>query len=612
MSELTEQQKEAVFSIDKNVLVSAGAGSGKTHVLVERYIEVLRKESQLTVADLVAVTFTKKAASEMRTRLKARFQALKDESDGDQKQRWLMCMADIDGARIGTIHSLCESILKGFPVEGGVDPKFEVLDDIERAELYDESITEALRNVISTRSKEHDLLDVFDIEEVKRWLIEILNASLQFAEVTESVGDADDEVMTQRLNNLLKWARRRAICKIVSSVEWKSALEYLEENPWRDEGSELEEMRTMLVGLAHSVRASLEETDIDDDVWSSVQCLVDFPSARTKGGKDAKPLRDEMKRLRTVTTDYAGKLPAGIRPVDLDAFRLIRAFISLAQQTVDIYERKKRIVHRLDYDDLVRYTYRALEREGSLARKHFNETLRAILVDEFQDTNRTQARLVALLAGPKTRLFFIGDDKQSIYKFQGADVSNFNEWKAILRGEDPDKKAFSICGERNVIPLNKSFRSHPDLVCGVNAVFERLLDPGDDPQIYRAAFEGLNAHRERVGEIERVEVLYFDSLLAGVESPEQKNSYEAELICQWVEEKVREGMEIQLKDGSLSRPCKFGDFAILVQKNSHFMPLEEALTRRAIPYVTLGGRSFLKRQEIFDVENLLRFLDNQF
>ncbi len=135
MSELTAQQKEAVHSIDKNVLVSAGAGSGKTHVLVERYIEVLRSDPELTIADLVAVTFTKKAASEMRTRLKARFQVLKDGAEGDERQRWLLCMADIDGARIGTIHSLCDSILKSFPVEGGVDPKFEVLDDIERAEL---------------------------------------------------------------------------------------------------------------------------------------------------------------------------------------------------------------------------------------------------------------------------------------------------------------------------------------------------------------------------------------------------------------------------------------------------------------------------------------------
>ena len=142
-------------------------------------------------------------------------------------------------------------------------------------------------------------------------------------------------------------------------------------------------------------------------------------------------------------------------------------------------------------------------------------------------------------------------------------------------------------GEKNVIPLNKSFRSHPDLVCGVNAVFESLLNPGDDPQIYRAAFESLDAHRERIVDTERIEVLCFDSSLT--ENMEQKKAFETELICQWIEEKVRLQMPIQLKDGSASRPAKFGDFAVLVQKNDHFSPLEEGLTRHSIPFVTLGG-----------------------
>ncbi|HNB23646.1 MAG TPA: 3'-5' exonuclease, partial [Candidatus Melainabacteria bacterium] len=212
--------------------------------------------------------------------------------------------------------------------------------------------------------------------------------------------------------------------------------------------------------------------------------------------------------------------------------------------------------------------------------------------------------------GEKTRLFLIGDDKQSIYKFQGADVSNFNEWKNALCGSPSSVTIDFLQGEKNVIPLNKSFRSHPDLVNGVNAIFAELLDPGADPQIYRASFESLDAHRERVVDTERTEVLFFDS--SSTENAEQKKSFETELICQWIEEKVRLQMPIQLKDGSASRPAKFGDFAILVQKNDHFAPLEEALTRHAIPFVTLGGKSFLMRQEVFDIENLLRFLDNEF
>jgi len=609
MSQLTDQQKAAVFSIDKNILVSAGAGSGKTHVLVERYIEVLRSDKELTIADLVAVTFTKKAASEMRTRLKARFQALKDGSDGEERQRWLMCMADIDGARIGTIHSLCDSILKAFPVEGGVDPKFEVLEDIERAELCDESIKEAFRYAITSQSPEHELLDSFSIDEVKQWLLDILNSSLQFSEVTESMGETTDEHFSERFEKLLQWARKRALCQIVSNPEWAPSLAFVKDNPWKP-ATELEEIRNGYEKLADGIETASRAKEVTDALWSYADYLDKHPSVGSKGGNDAKPLRHQMANLKNIVKKALKKVPQGLREADSEAFGLIRSFIALAQRTISIYENKKRIVHKLDYDDLIRFTFRALNQPGSLAREHFNQSLRAILVDEFQDTNAVQARLVASLAGKKTRLFLIGDDKQSIYKFQGADVSNFNEWKNALSAMPSNIELDFLSGEKEVIPLNRSFRSHPDLVCGVNAVFEHLLDPGEDPQIYRAAFESLNAHRERVVDTERVEVLYFDT--AGTEGTEQKKGFESELICQWIEEKVRLGLPIQLKDGSASRPAKFGDFAVLVQKNDHFAPLEEALTRHSIPFVTLGGKSFLMRQEVFDIENLLRFLDNEF
>lgn len=609
MSQLTEQQREAVYSIDKNVLVSAGAGSGKTHVLVERYIEVLRSNPELTVADIVAVTFTKKAASEMRTRLKARFQALKDESQGEESQRWLLCVADIDGARIGTIHSLCDSILKSFPVEGGVDPKFEVLDDIERAELCEDSISEALRDAISNRGVEHDLLDLFSIDEVKGWLLDILNSSLQFGEVIDKVGDTSDEAMKERFEKLLLWARKRAICQIVSDPLWSVALAHVLENPWKP-GTDLEDIRQAYAALAEGIdRASLLET-VTEESWSYVYGLFEHPSPGNKGGKEAMDLRHKMKDLKMAVDKAVKKVPSGLKESDTEAFHLIRAFVSMAKRTIEIYERKKKIVHKLDYDDLIRYTFDALNQPGSPARQHFNDSLRAILVDEFQDTNATQARLVASLAGEKTRLFLIGDDKQSIYKFQGADVSNFNEWKNALNGAPSNVCIDFLQGEKNVIPLNKSFRSHPDLVHGVNAIFADLLDPGADPQIYRASFESLNPHRERIVDTERTEVLYFDSSIT--ENVEQKKAFETELICQWIEEKVRLQIPIQLKDGSASRPARFGDFAILVQKNDHFASLEESLTRHAIPFVTLGGKSFLMRQEVFDIENLLRFLDNEF
>jgi ATP-dependent helicase/nuclease subunit A len=98
VDKLTVNQKRAIETLDKNILVSAGAGSGKTHVLVERFIEMLRKNEDLKIANMMAVTFTRKAAAEMRTRLKRRFLDLYKKTDGPEKERWAKCLAEIDGA----------------------------------------------------------------------------------------------------------------------------------------------------------------------------------------------------------------------------------------------------------------------------------------------------------------------------------------------------------------------------------------------------------------------------------------------------------------------------------------------------------------------------------
>src|ERR1700722_19492866 len=115
--ELTTSQKQAIESIDKSMLVTAGAGSGKTLVLVRRFVEILQKEPELGVHNLLAVTYTRKAAKEMRTRIKARLKELYEEAKASDKQeqiRWHQCLADMDSAFIDTIHSLCQSILRTF------------------------------------------------------------------------------------------------------------------------------------------------------------------------------------------------------------------------------------------------------------------------------------------------------------------------------------------------------------------------------------------------------------------------------------------------------------------------------------------------------------------
>ncbi|MDZ4833606.1 MAG: UvrD-helicase domain-containing protein [Candidatus Melainabacteria bacterium] len=496
MTSLTEQQLAAVFSVDKNVLVSAGAGSGKTHVLVERYIEILRNDPALTVDGIIAVTFTRKAAGEMRTRLKTRFRKLTEsEAESD---RWRQCLADIDSARIGTIHSLCESILKQFPAESGIDPQFEVIDEVSQAQILEESIDQTFREVIGDTLPEIKLLTDHNIEEVRNWLKQMLASSLQFNEAALMLLDLPEGELLVQLNDTRQRIQRRMLQDVIVRSDWKQAHSYLAETFGRDK---LEQLRLRVVQAVEDIHEQCGKLDstAEDAValWQGLE-VVAAADMRIGGHSDeAKAIKERLGILRSQARKLLGKppLPASIEADDLIHFEDERHVSNLFYRAQRIYGERKKLDLKLDYNDLIGMAYTALSDSNSAARQHYQDKVRAILVDEFQDTNTIQAQLIGFLAGPTTRLFLIGDDKQSIYKFQGADVSNFNEWKQILRGESTDSTR-TLTGESMVTKLTVSFRSHPNVVSFVNAVFSKLLSSGISNIPYRADFEPLSTFRK--------------------------------------------------------------------------------------------------------------------
>lgn len=610
MTELTLQQKAAVFSTDKHVLVSAGAGSGKTHVLVERYVQILRENAELSVANLVAVTFTKKAASEMRTRLKARFQQLFEESADSEKNRWLSCRSAVDGARINTIHSLCESILRSFPVEGGVDPQFEVLDDIERTELMTRCIDHTLREVIASGTEDHELLLAFNIEDIRNWLMkDVLGQSLQYMEASARFRNMTDQSFKEHFATFLGWARKKALRSFLAEPGIMPALRYLEANEFPNKGSEMERIRVRFVEQLGLLRSLFDGVSGSGDVVeASWACLLELSKGNLRGGgqsDEAKELKAAIREIRELARDSARRVPHGMNEEDGAAVRAIASFIRIADRALELYREEKKNSFRLDFDDLIHLTFDALERPESEAKKHYNGLFKAILVDEFQDTNKFQSDLLRLLAGDDTRLFLIGDDKQSIYKFQGADVSIFNYWKNAF-SQASDSPDSSVHGEKLNVTLNHSFRSHPGLVTAVNHLFSILLSGDGELEPYRAQFEGLVAFRPKDGSEYRMQVLEVDGTQL---TTKERSLNEARMVARWIGEQLG-NLPIGGGNDAGGRPARYGDFAILVQKNSDFAALEDSLTEAGIPFVTVGGQSFLKRQEVFDIENLLRFIDN--
>lgn len=598
MTSLTEQQTRAVVSVDRNVLVSAGAGSGKTHVLVERYIELLRKNAEMSVSNIVAVTYTRKAAAEMRSRLKAKIAQLQMISSVEEKPRWNQCYSEIDGARIVTIHSLCESILKAFPVDAAIDPQFEIVDDVGQSQLLRNAIDKAFREVIDDSAEELELLLEQNIEDLRYWMQQCMKGSTQFKEAISTItqdGNLTEQKLLAYSQQRLAEFQKRAIDTALNDRSFKLAFSYVEQNPWRDETNELERLRGVMVSLTHDLLDGVCE---HEQRWSKFCQLASIKVGRygPKNG-DADGIKAAMKEVMTIVSALTKKIPGELNDEDFKAFRLIVLFIRLAERAMRHYETEKRILLKLDYNDLIELAVSALEHEKSPAQEFYHQTIHAILVDEFQDTNVMQSRLIKLLASPSTNLFLIGDDKQSIYKFQGADVATFNSWKSEFAAVDAE----------SILSLSQSFRSHPSVVAFINAMFENVMEDSNDS--YKAKFEALSAARIEDVDAERVKVVVlpeFNSDGEPLKAAELKQ-VEAEAVASWISQHVANQTPVSLKTGN-TRPLQYGDFAVLVQRNQDFADIEVALAAQQIPYVTLGGRGFLERQEIYDMQNLLSFL----
>jgi ATP-dependent exoDNAse (exonuclease V) beta subunit len=623
MSELTTNQRLAVESVDSNVLVSAGAGSGKTRVLVDRYIHILQQNPDLRPNNLIAVTYTKKAAAEMRSRIKQKIETLlKAESlDDSSKDRWYQLRQEIDLAPIGTIHSLCESILRANPAEAGIDPGFEILDELERAEALHASIEESLLRVSADLNEEHLLLLNYPPDTIKQLIGSLVRSPLQFDEAKQALLGLSDQDLAQHFSLLLTQLQANIIFELSQDQRWLENLEYLRESP-RDPGKpsapdKLEGYRKQIIAIAEKTlskaRGSVHSQDELAESIDDLRALLAI-KVGTAGGpsEKAKEMRAKIAELKLVIKQLLSDLPSRIDDTDNAAFACIRAMANLANQTIQIYKDKKHHLQKLDFDDLIKLTYDLLSKAGSEAKSNYNNKLAAILVDEFQDTNRLLSRLILLLAGAKTRIFFIGDDKQSIYKFQGADVSTFNEWKQFLASTTSEnlktKDSLSISGPRLNISLSDSFRSHPSIVGFVNDIFARLMPlptslsetPPRSP--WRAEYKSLSPQRTDDPDSCRTEVIIYNS----PSESHTSTAFEAKAICAWILEKINSQAAVQIS--GQTRPIQFGDFAILVQRNKDFKPIAQALANAEIPYVAAAGSGFLDRQEIYDLENALAFL----
>jgi ATP-dependent helicase/nuclease subunit A len=604
----TDRQAEAVRPPDGAVapptVVTAGAGSGKTRTLIGRYLALL--ESGLPLRAIIAITFTDKAAREMRARIRAAVETwlgrCPEPAEGQrdapaERAWWDEVFAALDSARIGTIHSLCAEILRAHPAEAGVDPDFDVLDETRAALLKARAVEAALAWAV-TVPEVVPLFEYLTEHQLRGALATLVEGRLDAVAAFDAL--AGDPLACWS-DALAAWLRRQ-----LEAPAWAASLDCLVHLQARRPDDRLETARREVLARWADARAALENHDWDA-LFDALRALrKSISTGGAKGNWAPDDLTAARAAMRALRTHFDAALAPLLkkRPIswtmDVRCADALPRLRRLFDRVLTEYERLKDERRALDFDDLEAGALALLARDEQV-RARWQAEVRAVLVDEFQDTNSRQQQIVYALSGfaksqtpnPKAQggaLFVVGDAKQSIYRFRGADVTVFRRVQADV----------AAMGGRHV-PLDLTFRAHAPLVALVNELLAPILgaEPSkrtaDDPgRPYAVPFAPLAAHREepRPG----VHPPYLELHLGLGESADEGHLAAAAALARRLQRlHAEEGVE-------------WGDVALLFRAATGFPPYEDALERAGIPFVTVAGRGFYDRPEVRDLLNALAAL----
>ena len=460
MPEFTSEQRAAIDARGASLLLSAAAGSGKTTVLVERVLRLIL-EGSTRIDRLLVVTFTRAAASDMRAKLAA--QLIDRAERAPTEAQRALCREQVlllEHASISTLHSFCADFLRTHFETAGVDPSFRVLDDAESRRLLDEALDEALEAAYAEGGEAMMALDYGRGPAKVRELTEALLKAMSGRPDPEAWLNEASRVDEARVRLWSDELIRAAQAQIRVSVQAQTMA--LADPGINDKyRAAIESEREQALGLL----------EIDD--FARLQCAIaQYAPGNVRGGSKGQPVSDDVKKLRTDANDRIRRLFV----MDYDMEQSVRDMRALSGQiarlgelALDVTARldaRKRELSGLSYDDLERCTLRALRDEATA--QAVRERFDYVFVDEYQDTSDIQEAIVQRVSRPDN-CFAVGDVKQSIYRFRGAEPSLFLEKYARYREGRGGK----------LLPLTRNFRSRRSILSFVNMVFERVMTGGD-------------------------------------------------------------------------------------------------------------------------------------
>ncbi len=574
MSNLTPDQQKAL-NYKKHIAVTANAGSGKTFVLSKRFVEIAL-DNQIKLSNIVAITFTDKAAGELYTKIHKEInERILSVNDEDELRNYERIRRQLISANISTIHSFCISLLKEFSPEANLDANFAPIDQETADELSVFAIEEIINNTLLNGNDSENLKELMRLFGSKSNLIEQLKIILAKRKLLESIEDIEQNeseyyedlfdnefegIFSDKLSNLLKTGS--VVNSKVLDDDSKNVLAV--------------KVEYMLNGKYETPSQKIR---IANQILSII--LTEKGKLRQRGYLSKREFTRLESEIRTIEESFLWikffDIPEDYNQSLNKMLVLKKKFLGFYKLVESKYEELKFEEGYLDFEDILLFTKRILSNDAVL--KKLSEKYKYIMIDEFQDTDDLQSKIFMPILSylEKGNLFVVGDEKQSIYMFRDAELEVFENTKVQFKNT-PERS--------QVVTLPHSFRMYPQVAAFVNKLFDKLF-AGSNSRFNEVKPQRLICTKgiENEG---KVEFLF---------AAKENEINESDLVAKKI---------IQLKQSE--EEINFKNMAVLCRKRNSFKELEESFLKYKIPFSIIGGQGYYQKQIIYDVYNYISFL----
>jgi ATP-dependent helicase/nuclease subunit A len=643
----TIDQWKAINVKNKDILVAAAAGSGKTAVLVNRIIQkILSVEDPIDVDELLVVTFTNASAAEMRHRIG---EALEKAIDQDPVSRHLRKQLGLlNKASISTLHSFCMEVIRKYYYLIDIDPGFRIADETEAQLIRDEVMDELFEEEYGKKDNHafFNIVDTFTSDRSDAALNEVVRSIYDFAKSNPSPEKYLQEMVSMYA---VTAATKLEDLPYVQALRYDIELQLEGANELIKRGLDVTKLPGGPAPRAENFLGDEQVIDIliraNKDSWATIyQAMQTWEFSRAKQvkgdqydkelAKKAQKLRDQAKeKIKEIKEELFSRKPESFLS-DMEKMRpLIETLANLVRAFTIRFERAKRDKGLVDYADLEHYCLEILTEgtnaggefipsEAALAyRRHFKE----VFVDEYQDTNMVQETILKLVAKDDERngnLFMVGDVKQSIYRFRLAEPNLF------LGKYNRFKVEEELSGLR--IDLAQNFRSRKEVLEATNYLFKQIMGvkvgeieydeaaelrtgapyPEDEPYpveliLIDQKIEGSEYLLEAEGETDQ-NLAEFDAIDL------EKSQLEARVMAAKIKELVSSGAQVYNTKNKTNRPLVYRDFVILLRSMTWAPQIMEEFKQQGIPIYANLSTGYFEATEVAVMLSLLRIIDNPF